>query len=237
MASIAILDESLPIQLRERPDELDPVSVVWTGTDRNLLSDAARNLRPTVLVLDMELLGDEPLRESHRISQNAGAELVLLLHRFAPREVVREAARSGVRPVRAPLRLTALRTQLTSVIVRELLGEDTKKAPVPVRESAPAPTRPPVPELGIAEPRAPRFSRAQLARLAEIQSSVECECPNHLSDLLVQLNAFEAYSKSCQNRDDADAKIHALLATQTGHARAIVEDALAMLLVHERIVL
>ena len=83
---------------------------------------------------------------------------------------------------------------------------------------------------------APRFSRAQLARLAEIQSRLECECPNHLSELLQSLQAFEDYSRVLEPRRRGRA-VHAMLAKSTGRARAIMEDALAGFLVHERIVL
>jgi len=37
MIRLAILDELLPAQLRERPEELSPVEVVWTGTDLHKL--------------------------------------------------------------------------------------------------------------------------------------------------------------------------------------------------------
>lgn len=66
---------------------------------------------------------------------------------------------------------------------------------------------------------------------------MDCECPNHLSEILLQLGSFEDYSAACENRNQADAAIHAALHRATGQARAIMEEALAQLLVHERIVL
>lgn len=231
MATLAILDEVLPAQLRERPDELAPVEVVWTGTDRELLRQSVAKSRPTILALDLDLLGDEPLFAAQQLAQEAGAELVLVLHRFARREVIREVARAGARPVKAPIRLSALRTHMTSVIVREILKDEgaPKAATPPLRMAKPP----------LADPNAAprRFSQAQLGRLAEIQSSVECECPNHLSEILISLNAFEEYSRACANRDDDDARVHAMLARSTGAARVAMESALAELLVHERIVL
>lgn len=243
MPTLAILDESLINQYRERPDELTPIDVVWSGTDPAGLRAAVPELRPTILALDIELLGDDPLAEAEGLGTAAGARLVLVIHRFAPREVLREIARRGVRPVKAPIRLSALRTHMTSVIVREILGDDAQltapagpACPVPAPRGARRPAAPPA-LSGLDEIPPPRFSRAQLARLAEIQSSVECECPNHLSELLQQLGAFEEYSRACSSRDDADARVHAMLARSTARARTIVEDALAQLLVHERIVL
>jgi hypothetical protein len=226
MATVAILDEYLPSQWRERPEELEPVSVSWVGTDLAALKEHLTRERPTILALDLDLLGDEPLAEVSRLASTAQPELVLLLHRFANRSTLREATKAGVRPVKSPLRLSALRTHMTSVIVREIFHQNTAK---PAAAFEPADTSPPAPGR--------RFSRAQLGRLAEIQSAIACECPNHLSELLISLNAFEDYSRACQNRNDADAQMHTQLADATARARSVMEDALAKLLVHERIVL
>ena len=223
MATVAILDAYLPAQWRERPDALAPVELSWAGSDLEALRQFLEQGRPTILALDIELLGEDPLAEVARLSGRAQPELVLLLHRFAKRETLREAARAGVRPIKSPIRLDALRTHMTSVVVREILEAPKPALPATAPSSARVP--------------ASRFSRAQLGRLAEIQSSIACECPNHLSELLISLVSFEEYSRACENRDDADAKMHAQLADATGRARVIMEDALEKLLVHERIVL
>lgn len=242
MPTLAILDESILTQYRERPDELAPIQVVWSGTDVAALRAALPMAKPSILALDIELLGEDPLGRAKQLADESRAEMVLLLHRFAPRETIREIARHGARPVKAPIRLSALRTHMTSVVVREILGDQGSRARAGMG-SAPAARSPsalPPPDrqaLVVDGAPSPRFSRAQLARLAEIQSRLECECPNHLSELLQSLVAFEDYSRACANRDDADARVHAMLAKSTGRARAIMEDALAELLVHERIVL
>ena len=81
------------------------------------------------------------------------------------------------------------------------------------------------------------FSIPQLGRLAEIKSAIDCECPNHLSNLLLQLNDFEDYSARCTNKNDADAAVHRALYEHTAQARAIMEQALEILVRHEKIVL
>jgi hypothetical protein len=79
------------------------------------------------------------------------------------------------------------------------------------------------------------FSRAQLGRLQEIQSAVRCECPSHLSELVTSLAAFEEYSRSCENRDTQDAKLHSHLYKQTSRARRLMEEALLALCQYEKI--
>jgi hypothetical protein len=227
---LAILDDVLPAQLAAHRDALSPVEVVWTGTDPAVLASEGPALGLSVLALSFDLLGGEEhaAQRAKELGAATGAELVILLYHFARREVIREAARIGTRPVKAPVSLDALRTHMTSVIVKGLLSRPEPK------EEAHAPSKPsneatePVPRL---------FTREQLGRLREIDSRVECECPNHLSELLLSLGAFEDYAAACESRNAEDARIHAHLHRSTAAARRIVEEALVELLRHESIVL
>ena len=237
MPTIAILDNLIPNQLAERPGELDPVQVIWAGTDLDALRKEAAALRPDVLALELSRLGPDPVSEAQSLASLSGAQLVLMLYDFAPSALIREAARAGTRPVKTPIRLAALRTQMTSVIVRGILSDSPAPAS-PVSAQTPAREEGPQAQPRAALSVAPRrFSRPQLGRLSEIQSSVECECPNHLSELLIQLTAFEDYARVCENQNDKDAEMHALLHAKTAQARVVMEEALAALLVHEKIVL
>jgi hypothetical protein len=225
---LAILDDVLPAQLTAHRDALAPVEVVWTGTDPDRLAAEGPRLGLTVLALSFDLLGgeDHAARRAKELDAATGADLVILLYHFARREVIREAARIGTRPVKAPVSLDALRTLMTSVIVKGLLSRDETRAdslapPAAVPDQIP--------------PR--RFTREQLGRLREIESRVECECPNHLSELLISLGAFEDYAAACESRNAEDSRIHALLHRSTAAARRIVEDSLVELLRHENIVL
>jgi DNA-binding NarL/FixJ family response regulator len=251
MPTLAILDDVIPMQLRERPDELAPIELVWSGVDLERLRAEAPRLRPDVIALDLQRLGPDPVTEARALAEACGAQLLIVLYAFAPRETLREVLRAGARAIKTPVRLGALRAQMTSVIVRGILGGDA--APMPggaAREaakgassapaadtSAPAARSTPALAETLPEPPPRRYTRAQLGRLAEIQSSVDCECPNHLSELLLGLTAFEDYSAECENRDAADAAVHAALHRATAHARAIMEEALARLLVHEKLAL
>lgn len=80
-----------------------------------------------------------------------------------------------------------------------------------------------------------RYTDAQLARLLEISSDVDCECPNHVSKIVTGLVDFETYSKNCENRNEEDAHIHAMLYRASARARAIMEEAMAELLDFEKI--
>lgn len=71
-----------------------------------------------------------------------------------------------------------------------------------------------------------RFDDQALARLARALTTLHCECPHHVVDLLASLGAFERYSAECANRSPADAALHRYLERVAGSARVLFEDAL-----------
>ena len=78
-----------------------------------------------------------------------------------------------------------------------------------------------------------RWDDAQLTDFAGLSSTVACECPHHVADLLMQLSHFEAYSAECANSSHADAQLHGFLRGVASTSRALFEDALERVAVHE----
>lgn len=76
------------------------------------------------------------------------------------------------------------------------------------------------------EPAAPKFSELGLTEFASLSSSMACECPGHVAQLLLQISSFETYSGECLNRNEADAQLHAYLRGVAGAARTLFEAAL-----------
>jgi DNA-binding transcriptional MerR regulator len=71
-----------------------------------------------------------------------------------------------------------------------------------------------------------RYDDAALAQLASLSSTVKCECPRHLAELITSLSAFERYSVECENRSSRDAALHTYLHASASHARQLIEEAL-----------
>jgi hypothetical protein len=71
-----------------------------------------------------------------------------------------------------------------------------------------------------------RYSDATLAQVATSASSVVCECPRHLAEIIGQLTSFEEYSEQCLNDTGEDAELHAYLRSVAGSARVMFEQAL-----------
>jgi DNA-binding transcriptional MerR regulator len=92
--------------------------------------------------------------------------------------------------------------------------------------------------LDAGEPIAPRrYDDAALTDFAGLSSTIACECPRHVAELLMQLSHFEAYSADCEIRSPADASLHAYLRRVAGTARALFESALERVAIQEGLML
>jgi hypothetical protein len=81
-------------------------------------------------------------------------------------------------------------------------------------------------ELTEKEVSPPKFTDDALTAFAGVSSTIACECPSHLAKLLMQISHFETYSSDCNNRNAADAQLHAYLHKVSGVARMLFETAL-----------
>ena len=157
-----------------------------------------------------------------------GSPNVLVVYRFATNATLAKIGRAGAVTSRLPLPLDSLRRVLDDMVVIRRARRLTQ--PSPARPHAQAATQP---SERIRVER--RFDDAQLARLLEVSTAIDCECPNHLSSLVTGLVAFEQYSRECESRDEQDAAQHRRLAEGTAEARALMEQLLVELCEHEGI--
>lgn len=77
------------------------------------------------------------------------------------------------------------------------------------------------------------YSDIDLARLSDVSSSVSCECPRHLAEIVTLLVAFEEYSTECGAQLKKDAALHLHLREVTARARTILERALERVVIEE----
>jgi DNA-binding transcriptional MerR regulator len=74
--------------------------------------------------------------------------------------------------------------------------------------------------------RSERFSTQELARISALNTALECECPNHIAKLLMDITAFEKYSRECSDADPDSKALHDQLGQISASARVLFEDAL-----------
>ena len=82
--------------------------------------------------------------------------------------------------------------------------------------------------------RAHIYSEPELLDARLMKSALDCECPQHLVDLISALNRFEAYSVDCSTESWEDAAVHACVYTYTAQARWLMEKALDTVIENRR---
>ena len=205
-------------------------------------SGAARLSPPQadLLVAEMATLQPASAERLLALMQRLGARRAVVVYGFGAEVAAQRLRDAGCRLLRAPL----ADAELVRLIDDQLAALDAQAVPpavgpataVPAATATSASDAPGA--LGDAPPR--RFDAAALAhiaRMAAAGSSVACECPRHLADLVLQLSAFETYSAECQGRSPGDAALHAHLQRVAGHARALLESALVRVAEAESIAL
>ncbi len=203
---VAVLGDVLPAQIAQHPVADD---IEWVTVQRNPqdFADALVHCQPDALVLEYPSLHDEALLQVHDWLDKSQSKRAVVLYGFGTRRTLqrfRACERIVLR--RAPMELPELQQVLTAALT----------------------VRPPASRLDeTACSTPPRYSTEVLARVAAYSAQVQCECPRHLADLIVNLTAFERYSADCQHRHPEDAHLHHLLAMTTGRARELMEEALA----------
>jgi hypothetical protein len=220
-ARTAILEPKLAAQLDASGSSLGALEVCLVGEDRASFVEGLRLHPCDALVVSLASLGSDPLDAFEACLEASKARLAVVVYEFARHSVLEKLGRAGAKLVRGPLPIDQLRQALLHLVVIE----EARRRPRTPRPRNAAPDAAP--------PR--RFSDTQLARLAEIATSVDCECPNHLSSLVSSLVAFETYSRDCERRDASDAALHAHLARGSGRARTLLEELLADLCEHDGI--
>ena len=172
-----------------------------------------------LLVIDAASVFPETKGHVEELMQRSGAGRALVVFRFASRkdELDLINADTKISLLRGPVDAARLRRecylQLRVMQASPHGGPPLDAEPIPDRV----------------------FDAQHLARLARIDSAVNCECPRHLAELLKSLAAFEAYSEACEDRNAEDAMVHSYLHRTTAQVRRTMEDALQHLLKAEGI--
>ena len=183
-------------------------------TDWDEFQSAAKTKQPDVLVLKLAtILGEEALKIG-QLSNQLKSTRVILTYGFASQAIIERLERDQVIALRAPVSGEEI-TRLFNVAVLDVsLG---------VQEMGGRPRR--------------LFDDATLEELAKVSSTVQCECPHHLVDIVKTLNQFERYSAECESRSEEDAALHAQLSITTAISRSMFEKALLEVADYEGIAL
>ena len=199
-------------------------SVVLLGPFDDI-AQAAAGLQGSLL--DALLFHEPQLHGGWQAAVEAAAPALVglpkaVLYSFAADPVCEALATSGTALLREP--------QPDAVVAQWLNSLSAKAAAV--TQSAvdlPKPGADPVP------PR--RWNDAALVDFVNLSSTIACECPRHVAELLMQLSHFETYSAECEHLNAADAELHAYLRQVATASRTRFEAALEHVALHEGLLL
>lgn len=170
------------------------------------------------VIVEMPHLLDESADDIVSFQDQHDLIHTLVLYRFAPSSLVRKLRSKKISVMRMPPDENEL-VEACSRFLKQASQAITASA-TPVFENA---------------SQAQKYSIETLLNLTRIESSVFCECPRQLAQLLISVASFEEYSAQCANRDSNDALIHRRLQSDAATVRSLLEESLARLLSYEGI--
>ena len=215
--SIAVLGDYLPAQLLAYDRDIAPLNVRVAESNRDRFAADLRCQTADVVILESPTLGREQSIQLLDYMKECGAKRGVIIYGFGSSREVERARKSNILVLRAPVDIDEVHAAVVRAYTQPSFGKPQPKKPE-VEESS---------GWNFAGASAPRlFNQQQIARLANISNTIECECPKHLAQLVGDLSAFEIYSSNCANRDDDDAALHRYLHQTTAQARALIEVAL-----------
>jgi len=175
-------------------------------------AEMPRDADADVLVIEQSELDERALPAIAAAREAVGVGAVVVLYRFCSSATIRALRAQGCLVARIPADLNELALLCQSALTGH---------------------RPPLHEPQSTTVAPPRFADEDLANITAAGNRLSCECPRHLSDLLLMVGSFERYSQQCASRNPQDAALHAELALASGRARVVLEAAMERLVVEE----
>ncbi|MGF1527083.1 MAG: MerR family transcriptional regulator [Candidatus Competibacterales bacterium] len=215
---VVVFGDALPALLGQPGSDLSGLTIVATHRDRAAFEAQLAEHKPDVIIAEYPTINEAIADEVRHFMARAGAQRAVVVYGFGRRAAIRALDRDGITPVRAPATLPELR--------RLCLAHHPNASPGNPSSDA---LQPPLPPVGDDIPTR-RYSNEDLAHFAAMSTPVDCECPQHLAELLFSLTAFELYSQECENRNEDDAALHRYLYITTARARAMMEEALSQVI-------
>ena len=177
---------------------------------------ALKDVHADIAIIDLPSMNDADVGRVTSIKATCGAQSAIVLYRFAPSAMVRRMRMAG----HAVARATTDPAEIEAICLG-LLRQPRLEADESLRL------------LEAAAPRPPRFEEQFLAELSSASRTIECECPKHIVDLVLNLGAFERYSAECASHSPSDVVLHLELQRAAGLARSIMEQALERVAIAE----
>ncbi len=217
---LTIVGELLCAKMRAAEESLRAIDLVACYDSVPVFAAATDRQQTDVLVIEQPSLQPETALQVVDWMEQVNAAHAVIVYRYARQKTLEQLPRSKCTTLRAPVDAKTVENYCVAMLGRYISADADEVEP------ALAPGE-------LAPPR--RYSDEMLAKLAGISSTIKCECPRHLAELITSLSAFEKYSSECESRNRKDAELHGHLNTTASQARHMFETALSLVIEAENI--
>jgi DNA-binding transcriptional MerR regulator len=214
---LTLVGESLARHLADAAGELrlHGIEAVSAYSDAVTARECAPAAGEThLLLVRVPSLHEDSANEVLALSAACGAEAVAVVYAFGTGRAAESLRLAGVR---------LYRDRDSRIELLQMLGDLCHGARL-ARESG---------EASAWLRSARRYDDVELEAIAARSSTIACECPRHLAELVMRLSAFESYSDECTSRSARDVALHRHLGDVANRARVLIESALERLVREE----
>jgi MerR family transcriptional regulator, light-induced transcriptional regulator len=197
-----------------------PLMVLGAFDTIKQAAKALKRTTPDLLLMEAASLQTDWLASVNADAPAWRASRKAVLYGFASEAVCAQLDSQGVALLRAPQSTTVLGQWLRGLAQQTDAAEPSSAAAWQLQS-------------GVISESSRRWGAAALAAFAKQASSVACECPQHLTELLTRLSDFETYSVECSKQGAADAGLHTYLRHTAANVRTTLEAALERVALHE----
>lgn len=213
---VALLGEAFPLRVLDGLEEVDAIEIVGTFQNMSELQAASQSItQPDIVIVERPTINKNTKSELQEIRSITGAWNVILIYGFSNQELIKSNQSNQTTVVRSSVDVQELaRLCIYHSGGSEKLPSLQNNSTLHFEQTIPARC----------------FSNKQLSDLANLSTTIKCECPKHITELLRDLVAFEIYSSECENENSKDAELHSYLHATTAQARSMLEEALSHLM-------
>ena len=212
-AALTIVGEPLAKTVEREMLDNPTVKILQRFSDLDELIETNQNPIETLLLEQASLSATEAkfLGETLKSIQ---AQHKVLVYRYARQKDITHLRTLGVHTLKAPVDREILLNLFERLKKPALtLARTTQSDEIPARI----------------------FSDVDINKAAALTSAIDCECPQHMAEIIKCLVDFEVYSNQCLTQDQASADMHRFIYQRTAQARVIMEDLMQVVLQQEGI--
>jgi MerR family transcriptional regulator, light-induced transcriptional regulator len=216
--NVVLIGDVLSLQVEH--SNINNSSFTFSGLYRNENEFLEKNNDDDIdiLIIEYPAIQEDHIESINTLFEKSGSKHLILIYGFTNSAAKKLLNKTNFTYIQAPVTVDHLQTELIHLIKEENFDRDNVSD---IELSSKAPLR--------------TYTNNQLIQLSSASSTIECECPQHLSSMILKLIQFEIYSAECVNRYKKDSELHQLLGNMTGHARSIMEQALTKIVQAENL--